>query len=44
MGLQQEDLWEIFRSTGSIKAYLEFCAKRKENAKKNVNTDERNCN
>ena len=40
---QEEDrLWEVFRSTGSVKAYLEFCAKRKENATKaieNVNSD-----
>ena len=42
MEREQDSLWEIFRSTGSVNAYLEFCAKRKENAIKNVNTDESN--
>ena len=44
MELEQDRLWEVFRSTGSVKAYLEFCAKRKENAIKNVNNDESNSN
>ena len=39
---EENRLWENFRSTGSVKAYLEFCAKRKENTTKNVNTDESN--
>lgn len=39
MELDENRLWENFRSTGSIKAYLEFCEKRKENTTKNVNTN-----
>ncbi len=38
MALDDADrLWNYFKETGSIKAYLEFCEKRKENANKNVN-------
>ena len=44
MEREENRLWEHFRSTGSVKAYLEFCAKRKENAIKNVNTDESSSN
>ena len=39
MELDEDRLWETFRSTGSIKAYSEFCEKRKENTTKNVNTN-----
>ena len=38
MELDENRLWEVFRSTGSVKAYLEFCEKRKENTIKNVKT------
>lgn len=44
MEREEKRLWDNFRSTGSIEAYLEFCAKRKENTIKNVNTDESNSN
>ena len=42
MEREEDRLWEVFRSTGSVKAYLEFCAKRKEKTTKNVITDESN--
>ena len=41
---EENRLWEVFRSTGSVKAYLEFCAKRKENTIKDVNTDQSDSN
>lgn len=44
MARNEENLWEKFRSTGSVEAYLEFCAKRKENTNKNVSRNKRNCN
>lgn len=44
MELEEDRLWESFRSTGSVRAYLEFCEKRKENTIKNVNKDKGNRN